>query len=167
MKREINYTFWGESIDANWYDWYLAVKDLFERTGFKITHYGADFDSYHPDKCVTALRKEKAIVELLKSGEVPDCLECYAVPNDFKTVLGDFTLYCVREKTHISVVVREDYVPLVDENAILGMKKFINFESGEVFSANKCNSCWFSSTRDRDKNMVKMHGYELIRTIEA
>ena len=31
--REINYTFWGEPIDTNWYEWYLAVRTLFEKYG--------------------------------------------------------------------------------------------------------------------------------------
>ena len=39
MSKEINYTFWGESIDSNWYEWFLAVKAMFEKCGYEVTHH--------------------------------------------------------------------------------------------------------------------------------
>jgi len=162
MKREINYTFWGESIDSNWYEWFLAVKDLFEKCGYKVTHYGINSESYNPDKAVTASRKEKAIVELLKSGEVPNSIEFYSVSKDFVTVSGDAALYCLREKNCICVIVRESAVPDINEDAIMEMKKYIKFESGEVFSARILNSIFYSHSKTHDK----FHEYEFIKNIE-
>ena len=162
MSKEINYTFWGESIDSNWYEWFLAVKAMFEKCGYEVTHYGPDFDSYNPDHVVTAARKEKALVELLKRGEVPNSFDFYSVPKDYTTVAGDASLYCLRTKDFICVVVRESAVPNVDEDAIMEMKKYIKFESGEVFSARTLNSIFYSYS----KTSCKFHEYEFIRTIE-
>jgi len=163
--REINYTFWGEPIDTNWYEWFLAVRTLFEKCGYKITHYAIDSESYHPDRAVTALRKEKAIENILKTGEVPKSIECYSVPKDYITLIGDHSLCCIRTRNFISVIVRENAMQHLDESAILEMKKYIRFESGEVFSADKCNSFFISY--ERTEKMKSSHHYELIKAIEG
>ena len=165
MDKEINYTFWGKSIDTNWYEWYQAVKAMFEKNGCKITHLGINSESYNPKGAVTAARKEKALVEILKSGEVPLSVDLYSVPKDFTTVIGDSDIICFRRKDLIFVIVRERIMTHIDEDSILEMKKFIKFESGEMFSANSCNSFFYSITRDKER--AKHHNYEFIKNIEA
>lgn len=160
--REINYTFWGEPIDDNWYEWYLAVRKLFEKYGYKITHYGIISDSYSPGKAVTANRKEKEIIRILESGEVPKCFECHSAPKDFITVIGDSHLSCIRSDKFISVFYLENQISSIDENDIMEMKKFIRFKSGEVFASRKYCTAVYSFSREQKT----CDDFELIKTIE-
>ena len=161
--REINYTFWGEPIDTNWYEWYLAVRTLFEKYGLKITHYGISSASYSPDNVVTAKRKEKELIRILQSGEVPKTIECYSVPKDFITVIGDSRLSCIRTKKFISVFYNEDRIDGIDENDIMEMKKYIRFKSGEVFSSYRYGTAGYSY----DQIHGKFDDFEHIKTIEG
>jgi len=160
--REVNYTFWGEPVDTNWYEWYLAVKKLFEKYGYEITHLGIFSASYISDKVVTARRKEKTLIEILKSGEAPDAIECYTVPKDFITVIGDSRLSCIRTKNFISIFYLENQISNIDENDFMEMKKFIKFESGEVFASSKYCTVVHSYSREQKT----WDDFELIKTLE-
>ena len=165
MEKEINYTFWGESIDSNWYEWYQTVEAMFEKHGCKITHLGINSESYNPNGVVTALRKEKALMEILKNGEVPNAIECYSVPKNYTTVGGDFDICCIRKNNFISVIIREKNILNIDEKSIWDMKKYLKFDSGEVFSAEKLNSLFYTYTRDKGK--VNHLNYEFIKNIDG
>ncbi|WP_026529208.1 hypothetical protein [Butyrivibrio sp. VCD2006] len=160
MNKEINYTFWGEDIKTNWYDWYVEVQKLFEKMGYKISHYGISSKSYSPDKIVTASRKEKEIIKILNSGEVPEDLEFYSLPKDYNSAIGDFDLLCVRTSEFISVVFKEKDISNIDENDILRMKEYITFSFGEVFSSSDYSSMVYSYTKDKEN----VPTYKLIKT---
>lgn len=159
--REINYTFWGKPIDTNWYEWQLAVTKLFEKYGLKITHYGFTSASYDPDRIVTAMRKQKEIIRIIQSGEIPKTVECFSLPKEFNSIC-DSALTCVRTKEFISVLFHEDDIS-IDENDIMEMKKFIKFEYGEVFSSYSYLTVMYSYSREHGK----FDDFELIKTIEA
>ena len=158
--KEINYTFWGKPIDTNWYEWHLAVIKLFEKYGLKITHYGFSSASYDPDRIVTAMRKQKEIIRIIQSGEVPKSIECFSLPKEFNSVC-DSPLTCVRTNEFISVFYHEDDIS-IDENDIMEMKKFIKCEYGEVFSSYRYLTVMYSYSREHGK----FSDFELIKTIE-
>lgn len=163
MVKKISYTFWGDSIDSNWYEWHMAVANLFDKLGYKITHYGISSGSYHPNKVVTAARRRKVLLDILKSGEVPDAIECYALPKDFNAAACDYYIFCSRDSTHqlITFVMREEVALGIDDKDILEMKKYIRFSEGEVYSTYGEVPMNYAYSRDKKR----LNSYELIKKI--
>ncbi len=162
MEKKISYTFWGDEINTNWDDWYLAVKNMFNNYGYKITHYGFFSKSYSSNNVVTALRKEKEITKIIKSGEVPDSMECYSLPKDFGSAMSDYNFLCVRTKDFISVVFTEKDMIRINDEEIMKMKNYIKFSYGEIYSSLGEVPVVYAYTRDKRS----LSSYELIKRIE-
>ncbi len=162
MEKMISYTFWGEGIGTNWYEWYMYVDKLFEKVGYNITHIGIKSQSYMSNKILTAKRKEKEIIQILKEGDNPSCFECYSLPSIFEVAAFDYNILCVRTDKFISLVLQEKDLNKLDERTILEMKKYIYFSCGEVYTTLKNEvPLLYAYT----KNISSLESFEFVKNI--
>ncbi|MCR5609272.1 MAG: hypothetical protein K6G26_09440 [Lachnospiraceae bacterium] len=134
MSKNICYLFYGDKIDTNWVAWYMFVKQLFNSYNLEVSHLGIASESFKSGKIVTTKRKEKTLISKLNEGEVPRCIECYSLLEDFRIAMFDYKMLCIRTEKFIAIVFKEEYLGIIDEKNILEMKEYINFSDGEVFS---------------------------------
>ena len=162
MEKKISYTFWGDEINTNWDEWYEYVKKMFNNMGYNITHYGFSSKSYSSNNIVTAKRKEKEIAKIIQSGEIPDSIECYSLPENFRTAVSDYNYLCVRTSNFISVVFTEKDLNRISEADIMKMKNYIKFSFGEVYSTYGQVPVMYAYTKDKRS----VPSYELIKRLE-
>lgn len=136
----ISITLWGNGSETGkWIEWYDDIKEIMNNLGYKQTHIAIKSKSYTSGKVLTVARKEKEILAKMNDGEVPLAMEC------------------------ISAMIKEvDYNPDSEQMIVSVLKKYINSEGGEIYSALRSDAP-FVYAATRDVNNLK--SYELIKKI--
>lgn len=151
MGKNISITLWGNCHEKQkWLEWYNEAKELFNMFGYAHTHIGIQSKSFQSKKILTVIRKEKEILEKIRSGEVPKSLSCYSLPKEFKVAMFDYDIFCIRREEYISFVLKEEDYNLNKENLILSfLKKYVDFEYGEIYSVSRDEvPMLYAETRD-------------------
>ncbi len=163
-EKVISITLWGNGSEmGKWIDWYDDIKEIMNSLGYKQTHIGIKSKSYTSGKALTVARKEKEILAKIKDGEIPLIMECLSLPKGYKQAAFDYEFYCARTEEYISVMMKEaDYNPDNEQMIISVLKKYINSEYGEIYSALRSDAPFVYATT-RDVNNLK--SYELIKKI--
>lgn len=163
-KKVISITLWGNGAEkGKWIEWYDDIKEIMNSLGYKQTHIGITSKSYTSGKILTVARKEKEILAKIKDGEIPSSFSCYSLPKGYRQAVFDYEFYCEREEKDVSVIMNEvDYNPDNEQMIISVLKKYIDSEYGEIYSALRSDAPWiYAGTR----KVNDLKSYELIRRI--
>ncbi len=135
----VSITLWGDGlIKGNWLDWYNDIGIIFQQLGYKRTHIGIECKSYVNKKIVTIERKERSIINILQSGDMPKSLSCYSLSKEYKVAMFDYDIMAVRQSEYISVIVNKSDLAKVEmENIISDLKQYIEFRRGEVYQMDR------------------------------
>lgn len=135
----VSITLWGDGlIKGNWLDWYHDIGIIFQELGYKRTHIGIDCKSYSNRKIVTIKRKEKSILDILQSEDIPKSMSCYSLIKDYKVAMFDYDVMAVRQSQYISIIFnRNDLVKIDIDNVIFMLKQYIEFQCGEVYQMDR------------------------------
>lgn len=135
----VSITLWGDGlVKGNWLDFYNDIGIIFRKMGYKRTHIAIDCKTFLNKKIVTTNRKEKEIINILKSGDIPKSISCYSLSKDYKIAMFDYDVMVVRQSEYISVVLnRSDLVKLDIDNTISILKQYIEFKIGEVYQMDR------------------------------
>ena len=164
MGKNISITLWGNGIEKQkWIEWYKDVKELFSNLGYVHTHIGIQSQSYKNGKVMTVIRKEKEILTKLDQGEEPVNLSLYSLASDYKIAMFDYDVLCARDKEYLSFVLKEEDYNTYNENLILSiLKKYVDYEYGEVYSVSRAElPLLYAETRDKRN----LDTYECIKKI--
>lgn len=163
-EKVISITLWGNGAEkGKWIEWYDDIKEIMNSLGYKQTHIGIESKSYTSGKILTVVRKEKEILAKIKDGEIPLSFCCYSLPKGYRQAVFDYEFYCERARGDISVIMKEADYNLDNEQIIISvLKKYINSEYGEIYSALRSDAPWiYAGTRD----VNNLETYELIKKI--
>lgn len=135
----VSITLWGDGlVKGNWLNFYNDIGIIFQKMGYKRTHIAIDCKTYMNKKIVTTNRKEKEIINILQSGDIPKSISCYSLSKDYKVAMFDYDVMAVRQSEYISVVLnRNDLVKIDIDNTIFILKHYIEFKSGEVYQMDR------------------------------
>lgn len=164
MDKRITYVFWGEEKkEHNWIGWYNDVKYLIEFSGYQLSHIGVKLESYDSKKIVSAKRKEKDILLRMSKGEIPNSLECFSLPYDYKMAVFDYNIYCVRNKQYISYTFYDNDMNESKEKIIRHItEKYFVPDSGEVFQTSLKEVPLLYVATKKSKNIKS---YEFIKSL--
>ncbi len=165
MDKRITYSFWGkEKTTQNWIDWYKDVKFLINCIGYELSHIGVEFESYDSKKIVTVKRKEKDILLRMNNGEIPNSLECFSLPNNFKMAIFDYNIYCVRNSRYIAYTLYENDMNEYNEKLIRQItEKYFVPDNGEAFFTSlKEVPLLYVATRNSDN----IKSYDFIKSLD-
>lgn len=161
----ISISLWGKTKkEQKWDEWYEDVKKLADSIGINMTHLGIRSTNYSSSKILTIRRKEKDILECIKKGEKIDSFSVYSLPENYQIASFDYDLYIVRNMSFISISMKEKYYnSLIEQRFILSMNKYIDFETGEVFStSDKEVPLIYTATRDKS-NLETFESIKIIK----
>lgn len=135
----VSITLWGDGlIKGNWLDWYHDIGIIFQELGYKRTHIGIDCKSYVSRKIVTIERKEKSILDILQSEDIPKSMSCYSLIKDYKVAMFDYDVMAVRQSEYISIILnRSDLVKIDIDNVIFNLTQYIELQCGEVYQMDR------------------------------
>ena len=135
----VSITLWGDGlIKGNWLNWYHDIGIIFQELGYKRTHIGIDSKSYSNSQIVTIARKEKAILDILQSGETPESMSCYSLIKDYKVAMFDFDVMAVRQSEYMSIIFnRSDLVKIDVDNVIFNLTQYMELQCGEVYQMDR------------------------------
>jgi len=161
----ICFAIWGDGyIKEKWYEWYKDMTSIMEKTGHLQTHIGIKSKSYMSGKILSVNRKGKEIVSRLSEGEIPENMSCYSLPKDFRTATFDANCACARDKSFVFFEINEiDYCNVNEQLIISLMKKYIAFETGEIYRGMSTDCPMIYTLTNRKQRFIS---YELIKKIE-
>lgn len=135
----VSITLWGDGlIKGNWLNWYHDIGIIFQELGYKRTHIGIDCKSYTSKKIVTIERKEKSILDILQSEDIPKSMSCYSLIKDYKVAMFDYDVMAVRQSEYISIILnRSDLVKIDIDNVIFNLTQYIDLQCGEVYQMDR------------------------------
>ncbi len=162
MEKIISYTFWGTQIESDWLEWYRYVEKLFAKTGHTITHVAVKTDFSKTGRITRISKKKIEEIGKIKNNGNSFCVEVYSLPINYEIAAFDYDILCVRTECFISLVIKEQDSKHIGENDILGMKKFLDYKSGEVYSTlNNEVPLLYAFTNDSNN----LSTYEFIKNI--
>lgn len=136
----ISITLRGNTLKkGKWVEWYEYTCSIIHELGYDRTHLAIESDTYTTKKIVTIGRKEKQILQLLKSGLKPTSFSIFSLPKNYTTASFDYNILVVREKNYISLILNQYDLDKIDVNDYVSqMKMYIEFENGEVYQMDRC-----------------------------
>ena len=163
MGKIITISLWGRTKSDMWEAWYDEAKSFGRAIGADITHIGVTGTGYASSKIMTVKRKEKEVIDRIRRGEEILGISLYSLPNDYKIAAFDYDLSFWITNAFIAVSMNEKYYDSdIEERFLSKMVKYIDLESGEVFSTSDDESPYiYSATRDIDN----LNTYEFIKNI--
>ena len=163
-EKVISITLWGNGTKkGKWLDWYYENKNLMKDLGYKLTHIGIQSQSFTSGKILTVARKEKEILSKISDGEIPFSFACYSLLKNYKTASFDYEILSVRKEEYISIIIKEvDYDRLNIQDVISMMKKYIDYEYGEIYITSRAEMpLLYAATRNADN----IKSYSLLKKI--
>jgi hypothetical protein len=128
-----------------WLDYYFYCKDLIQSINFKPTHLGITGQSFKSGKIMNLDSSEKKLFKSLEKGEELVSLAVYSLPEDYSIAAFDYDIYMCRTKQlgdpYIIMTFRNDIFDEINvEDVIKELKKYINFNSGQIFQMSNLES---------------------------
>ncbi|SEL29471.1 hypothetical protein [Paenibacillus sp. OK003] len=128
-----------------WNDFYHISKEIITSLNFKPNYIGISGDSFQGGKLRTLVRTEKKLLKSFEKAEYLESLEIYALPENFTIAAFDYNAYIARSKQvdfdHIlATFTSEAYKDLDQERLVDLLRRFIVFESGEIFQLSNLES---------------------------
>jgi hypothetical protein len=124
--------------DELWWEWFLYAKSLAIELGYTPNYIGVNSNTFKSGKVLTINRSQKKLEESIKNKNFPSNLDVYSLHDDFKQAAFDYYLLASRSTMfnnhNISITIpKEKYSELNSDKLINDMKRFINFNKGEIY----------------------------------
>ncbi|SFU79868.1 hypothetical protein [Butyrivibrio sp. INlla21] len=164
--QSITIVLWGTpKKTGDWIDWYERIKELSNKIGHPITHLGIKSESNTSSKIVTVSRKEKQLIETIKSGEKIDSLSCLSLPKDYQIASFDFDVFFVRNASYVAVTIKDEYyTSTIEADIISTISDYVENYEGEIFSTSiKEVPLIYVATKEKSN----LSTYNLIKSIEG
>lgn len=128
-----------------WRDFYNYTTGLIESLHVSPNYLGLTGQSFKTGKVSLINKAHKKLFRALEDGEDIDSMAIYALPEAFKTAAFDYNVYVCRTKQskhpHLIAAFSDDlFQTLKYDDVISQFKKFINFESGQIFQLKNVES---------------------------
>lgn len=122
----------------DWAEWYRFSTELAEQLGFPVNYLAVSGGSFKSGKVLTRKRAEKRLLDELKKEQEILSIGLYSLPDDFQTAVFDYKFnllrVCDAKEPYILLIVdREVFQSKSLIACIEKLKKFINFNNGQIF----------------------------------
>jgi hypothetical protein len=133
------------SNSLSWRDFYNYTTGLIESLKLNPNYLGLTGQSFKTGKVSLLSKTHKKLFKALEDREELVSMAIYSLPEDFKTAAFDYNVYICRTKQskhpHLIATFSDVLFETLNHDEVIAqLKRFIHFESGQVFQLKNLES---------------------------